>query len=102
MTMNKRYSSCRVVRRAVGRISTAWVSFGVVLGIARGAKAEPAHRIALGWRQTEGCIDAATLARIVERVLGRPVFRSDARAAAIIDGGVGPDGSGFRATIELS
>jgi hypothetical protein len=73
-------------------------SVSLMHGIALG---EPAHHIALRWTTVEGCIDETTLVSTVERVLGRPVFRSTAPTAATIDGRVAAAPRGFEASIQL-
>ena len=66
------------------------------------ALAEPAHHVILKWSSSDGCVDEPTISKTVEDTLGRAVFRSTEKPAAIVDGEIGPrEGGGFHASISL-
>lgn len=79
---------------------TAWLVLAAQL--AGGAPAPPPVSYRLRWIRAPGaeaCIDAAALADRVGARLGRPVFDGAGPAAVVIDAGVEPGATGWRATI---
>jgi hypothetical protein len=85
----------------------AWVRASVALAApACGAEATAAEpdrpaRLALSWAAPTACIEAAALAALIERTLGRTVFVDADAADARLKGTIRAQGRGFRVHLEV-
>jgi len=86
-------------QRVAGVCATA--ALAALSGPARAADAPRPAVLALSWEAPAACLDAAALARLVERALARRVFVDAEAADARLLGTLTAHGRGFRAHLEV-